>query len=61
MEPDFEEGDIFRLIVPMRSAGAIVTSGKRNSKAKNVTKFLFFRKKLLRLMKARSFINAVKG
>ena len=28
-EPDFEKGDVFRLIVPMRPAGATLTSDKK--------------------------------
>ncbi len=29
--PDFEEGDVFRLIVPMRPAGATLTRDKKSS------------------------------
>ncbi len=33
----FEEGDVFRLIVPMRPAGATLTSGKKSSGVTDVT------------------------
>ncbi|MCM1090967.1 MAG: winged helix-turn-helix transcriptional regulator [Muribaculum sp.] len=32
MEPDLEEGDIFRLVVPMRPAGATLPSSKKRDK-----------------------------
>ncbi|MCM1237061.1 MAG: winged helix-turn-helix transcriptional regulator [Ruminococcus flavefaciens] len=36
-EPDFEEGDVFRLIVPMRPAGSTLAGGQRNSEVTEVT------------------------
>jgi len=36
-EPDFEEGDVFRLIVPMRPARATLTSDKKSSEVTEVT------------------------
>lgn len=33
-EPNFEEGDIFKLIVPMRSAGALTSDRKSNEVTK---------------------------
>ena len=39
-EPNFEEGDVFRLTVPIRPAGAVLTSdGKSNEVAKVTEKF----------------------
>ena len=39
-EPNFEEGDVFRLTVPMRPAGAVLTSdGKSNEVTKVTEKF----------------------
>ena len=36
-EPNFEEGDVFRLIVPMRPAGATLTGGRKNNEVTKVT------------------------
>ncbi len=36
-EPDFEEDDVFRLIVSMRPAGAVLTSDRINSQVTKVT------------------------
>ncbi len=36
-KPDIEEGDVFRLIVPIRSAGATLTSDKESSEITEVT------------------------
>ncbi len=36
-EPNFEEGDVFRLIVPMRPAGATLTGGRKSNEVTEVT------------------------
>ena len=36
-EPNFEEGDVFRLIVPMRPAGATLTGRRKNNEVTRVT------------------------
>ncbi len=36
-EPNFEEGDVFRLIVPMRPAGAMLTSDRKSNEVTEVT------------------------
>lgn len=41
-EPDFEEGDVFRLIVPMRPAGAVLTSDRKSDKVTEVVTVFSF-------------------
>lgn len=36
-EPNFEEGDVFRLIVPMRPAGATLTSDRKSNEVTEFT------------------------
>lgn len=36
-EPNFEEGDVFRLIVPMRPAGATLTNDRKSNEGTEVT------------------------
>lgn len=55
-EPNFEEGDVFRLIVPMRPAGAALTSDKKINKVTKVTEKVtdVTEKRILELLKDNS-------
>lgn len=55
-EPDFEEDDVFRLIVPMRPAGAALTSDRKSSKVTKVTEKVtdVTEKRILELLKDNS-------
>ena len=48
-EPIFEEDDVFRLIVPMRPAGATLTSNRKSKEVTNVTE-----KRIIELLKDNS-------
>lgn len=55
-EPDFEEGDVFRLIVPMRYVETTLASGKTSSKVTDVTEKVtdVTEKKIIELLKVNS-------
>ena len=52
-EPDFEENDVFRLIVPMRPAGATLTNNGKSSEVTKVTEKVtdVTEKRILELLK----------
>ena len=52
-EPDFEENDVFKLIVPMRPAGATLTNNGKSSEVTKVTEKVtdVTEKRILELLK----------